>query len=181
MERDRHRLPALRRGAPDLLTAFSDDEKHLRLYNQPGVYMAWMSQAVKDVGRAFDLLIERTQADASRIALAGASRGTIAAAVGAGFDRRFSPVTLLFGGHATPFRARPSSACPANYIARIAPRPLLMLNSRNDQTFPPGSAVKPLFALAGQPRDIIWTRGGHMVMTEADTAAVMSWLREKMH
>jgi pimeloyl-ACP methyl ester carboxylesterase len=175
-------LPHFGERATDLLTVFSDDEKHLRLYNQPGVYLAWMSQAVKDVGRAFDLLIERTHADASHVALVGASRGAIAATVAAGFDRRFSPVALLFGGHSTPFeRDHLESVCPANYIARIAPRPLLMLNSVNDQTMLRGSSVQPLFALAGRPKDIIWTRGGHMVMTELDVAAVMSWLREKMH
>jgi hypothetical protein len=55
-----------------------------------------------------------------------------------------------------------------------------MLNSVNDQTFPRSAAVDPLFALAGQPKDATWTTGGHMVMTEADMAAVMTWLQRAM-
>jgi acetyl esterase/lipase len=174
-------LPYFGERATDLLTAYSDDEKHRRLYNQPSVYLGWMTQTVRDVGRAFDLLIERTHADAGRVALVGASRGAIAATVAAGVDRRFSPVVLLFGGHSTPSELdHLAPACPANYIARIAPRPLLMLNSVNDQTMLRGPSVQPLFALAGQPKDFIWTHGGHMVMTESNLAAVMSWLRRKM-
>ena len=92
-----------------------------------------MTQTVRDIGRAFDLLVEWTHADPKRVALVGASRGAIAAAVAAGIDRRFSPVALLFGGHSTRNELNHlAPACPANYIGRIAPRPLLMLNSTND-------------------------------------------------
>jgi hypothetical protein len=105
----------------------------------------------------------------------------MAAAVAAGVDRRFGPVALLFGGHSTPWELNHLElVCPANYIGRIAPRPLLMLNSVNDQTMLRASAVQPLFALTRQPKDLIWTNGGHMVMTEPDIAAVMSWLRQKV-
>jgi dienelactone hydrolase len=174
-------LPYFGERATDLLTTYTDDEKHQRLYNQPGVYLAWTTQTVRDVRRAFDLLLARTGADAGRIALVGSSRGAMAAALAAGIDSRFSPVALLFGGHATAAELHHLElVCPANYIGRIAPRPLLMLNSVNDQTFPRSAAVDPLFALAGQPKDATWTTGGHMVMTEADMAAVMTWLQRAM-
>jgi pimeloyl-ACP methyl ester carboxylesterase len=174
-------LPFFGERATDLLTAYSDEEKHGQLYNQPGVYLAWMTQSVRDIRRAYDVLIQKG-VDSGRVALVGASRGAIAGTIAAGVDRRFSPVALLFAGHATPLELdHVEAVCPANYIAHIAPRPLFMLNSMNDQTFPPGLAVKPLFALAGGPKQIIWTGGGHMVLTDTDVAAVVGWLRGRLN
>ena len=51
-----------------LLTTYTDPEKHARLYNQPSTYLGWVSQTVKDVGRAFDWLVEERKADPRRIA-----------------------------------------------------------------------------------------------------------------
>ena len=39
-------------------------------------------------------------------------------------------------------------------------------------------AVEPLFKLAKQPKQIIWTDGGHGFMTEDHRAAILQWLRE---
>ena len=39
-----------------LLSTFSEQEKHVKLYNQPAVYLAWVTQTVKDVSRAVDFL-----------------------------------------------------------------------------------------------------------------------------
>ena len=105
----------------------------------------------------------------------------MAATVTAGIDGRFGPVALLYAGHSTPAEWNHlAPSCLANYIGRIAPRPLLMLNSPNDSTFPQDSAVAPLIRLAGPGTDVIWTDGGHMVMTETEKTAVMTWLRQKM-
>ena len=83
----------------DLLTTFTEQEKHDRLYNQPSVYLAWITQTVKDVSRAFDLLVEQRGADARRIALIGLSRGAIVAAIAGAADRRLDAVAMLYGGH----------------------------------------------------------------------------------
>ena len=40
-------------------------------------------------------------------------------------------------------------------------------------------SVEPLFKLARQPKQIIWTDGGHMFMTEENRAAIIHWLREQ--
>src|SRR5687768_10273864 len=58
-----------------LLNTFTEGEKHEQLYNQPSAYLAWVTQTVKDVGRALDFLIEQRGADPKRLALAGFSRG----------------------------------------------------------------------------------------------------------
>jgi len=163
-----------------LLTTFSDKEKHDNLYNQPSVYLAWVEQVVKDIRRGIDLLVEQRGVDARRTGIVGASRGAIVATIAAGVDRRLSPALLLFAGHydAGENNHLPA-ACPANYIARIAPRPVLMINGTEDSDMIKDRAVEPLFKLAGQPKQIVWTAGGHMFMTEENRAAMIQWLREQ--
>ncbi len=118
-----------------LLTSFSEQEKHDKLYNQPSTYLAWVTQTVKDVSRAIDFMVEQRGVDARRTGLAGLSRGAMLGTIAAGVDRRISPVALLFGGH---FDALETShlpaACPANYVGRIAPRSLLMVNGTRTRT-----------------------------------------------
>jgi dipeptidyl aminopeptidase/acylaminoacyl peptidase len=164
----------------ELLTTFSDKEKHDKLYNQPSVYLGWVTQTVKDVRRGIDLLVEQRGVDARRTGIVGASRGAILATIASGVDRRLSPVLLQFAGH---FDAGENNhlpaACPANYIARIAPRPVLMINGTEDSDMIKDRAVEPLFKLARQPKQIIWTDGGHMFMNEEHRATMIQWLREQ--
>jgi fermentation-respiration switch protein FrsA (DUF1100 family) len=89
-------------------------------------------------------------------------------------------VILLYGGH---FDADENghlpAACPANYIGRIAPRPLLMINGTQDAIMSKELSVDPMFKLARQPKQIIWTDGGHMFTNEEHRAAMIRWLREQ--
>lgn len=163
-----------------LLTSYSEQEKHERLYNQPSLYLAWITQSVKDISRAIDFLVEQRGIDARRIGLMGLSRGAIVSSIAAGVDRRLSPVLLSYGGHFDALEnGHLPAACPANYIGRIAPRPLLMINGTQDSDMIKDRAVDPLFKLAKQPKQIIWTDGGHGFMTEEHRAAMIQWLRER--
>ena len=163
-----------------LLTTFSQADKHEKLYNQPPVYLAWTIQSAKDVGRAMDFLVGQRGVDPRRTGIFGASRGAIVATIVAAADRRLSPVILDYGGH---FDAEETghlpAACPANYIGRIAPRPLLMINGTQDVIMNKELSVDPMFKLARQPKQIIWTDGGHMFMNEEHRAAMIRWLREQ--
>ena len=51
---------------------------------------------------------------------------------------------------------------PARYVAAIAPRPLLMVNGVDDPQMP-ASAVRSLYAAAGEPKSIVWLRTGHLM------------------
>ena len=162
-----------------LLTTFSEQEKYDRLYNQPSLYLAWITQSVKDVSRALDFMVEQRGVDPRRTGITGASRGAIVASIAAGVDQRLSPVLLIYAGHNASIEyGHLPPACPANYIARIAPRPLLMINGTQDAVMVKDSSVEPLFKLARQPKQIIWTDGGHMFMNEEHRAAMIQWLRE---
>lgn len=41
-----------------LLTTFTEEDEHQQLYNQPGRYLSWVTQSIRDAGRAFDLLVQ---------------------------------------------------------------------------------------------------------------------------
>ena len=165
----------------ELLSNFTEPEKHERLYNQPSVYLAWVVHTVKDVGRAYDFLVKEKGADPRRIGLFGNSRGAIVGAIAAGADRRLAAVVLLNGGHfdAGELEHLPA-ACPANYIGRISPRPLLMLHGKYDTDHIPATSVEPLYRLARAPKQILWSETGHTFPPEDNQAAMLKWLRENL-
>jgi dienelactone hydrolase len=133
---------------------------------------------VKDVSRALDFMVEQRGVDPRRTGITGASRGAIVASIAAGVDERLSPVLLIYAGHnASIEHGHLPPACPANYITRIARRPLLMINGTQDAVMLKDSAVEPLFRLARQPKQIIWTDGGHAFMNDEHRAAMVQWLR----
>ena len=164
-----------------LLTKFTDAEKHEMLYNQPSTYLAWVTQTVKDVGRALDFLIEQRGADPKRLAIVGLSRGaTIGTIVGA-VERRLSAVVLVYGGHFDAMeRGHLPAACPANYIGHISPRPLLTINGNRDTDMVKEKEVLPLLRLAKPPKLSLWADTGHQLPTEEHRAAMVQWLQERL-
>lgn len=171
-------MPYFGERASGLLTTYSEQEKHEKLYNEPSTYLSWITQVTKDSRRAFDLLINERGADPKRIALVGISRGAIVAAIAGAVEKRFSGVALIYGGHFDALETgHLPAACPANYIGRIAPRPLFMINGTQDSDMIRDRSVEPLFKVARQPKQIIWTDGGHMFMNEEQRAAIIQWLR----
>ena len=174
-------MPNFGERATDLLTTFTEQEKHDRLYNQPPVYLAWITQTVKDVSRAYDLLVEQRGADPKRVALVGMSRGGIVATIAGAAERRLAAVAILNGGHFDALeREHLPAACPANYIGRISPRPLLMINGTRDTDMIKETSVEPLQRLAKQPRTILWAEAGHQMLSEEHRSAFLRWLQESL-
>jgi fermentation-respiration switch protein FrsA (DUF1100 family) len=65
---------------------------------------------------------------------------------------------------------------PAHYVARIAPRRLLVIAARDDQQFP-AEAVIAFFDRARQPKELRWTNTRHVGVRDRKTVdAVMSEL-----
>jgi dienelactone hydrolase len=165
----------------DLFTTFSEQEKHDRLYNQPSAYLAWVTQTVKDVGRSLDLLVDQRGADPKHLAIVGTSRGAIVSTIAGAAERRLSAVVLLYGGHFDALeREHLPAACPANYIGRISPRPLLTINGNLDTDLVKDKEVMPLLRLAKPPKLSLWADTGHQLPTEEHRAAMVQWLRETL-
>lgn len=162
----------------DLLETFSMQEKAERLYSEGSTYLAWVTQTVKDVGRSIDLLLERESVDPDRIILVGTSRGGVLGTIVAAAETRLAGAAILYAGHAGSWASieHPGAACPANYIGRIAPRPLLMINGNDDQIFRKQTAVLPLQTLAGEGAEIVWLDTGHTTAGEEQAANLFRWL-----
>ncbi len=169
------------RASDTMFTAFTEQEKHEKLYNQPSAYLSWIIQSVKDASRSIDFLVEQRNADPQRIALVGISRGGIVAEIIGGVERRFAAVVLLYGGHFDALENNHlPAACPANYIGHISPRPLLMINGTRDTDLIKESSVEPLYRVAKMPKQILWADTGHQLPTEEHRTYMLQWLREKL-
>jgi dienelactone hydrolase len=161
-----------------LLTTFTEQDKHERLYNRPGTYLEWVGQTVKDVGRAYDFLVRERGADPARIGLVGISRGAQLAFIVGAADGRLAAVAAVFGGHFDALETgHLPAACPANYIGRISPRPLFMVNGSRDQDYVRERTVEPLQRLARDPKEIHWIDTGHTAITPQYRPALAEWLR----
>ena len=164
----------------DLLTTFTEQEKHERLYNQPASYLAWTTQTVKDVGRSLDLLVRERKADPTRIVLIGFSRGAIVGTIAGAVHRRFRSVALLYGAHFDALeREHLAAACNANYIGRISPRPVLAINGLHDMDHMKEPSVAPLLKLAKEPREVIWAATGHQSALDDELRGrMLQWLQK---
>lgn len=161
-----------------LLTTYTEPEKHEKLYNQPATYLDFVTQTVKDVSRSYDLLVREQSVDPDRIALVGFSRGAQLAMIVGGAEKRLAAVAILHGGHFDYYETgHRAAACPANYIGRISPRPVLMINGENDADYLAETAVRPLQRLLGEPKQIRWTDAGHGFLSEEDRTILIEWLR----
>jgi dienelactone hydrolase len=164
-----------------LFPTFSTRERHELLYNNEPAYLEWVQQTVKDVGRTFDFLVQERGADRRRIGIVGESRGAVLGLIAAGADERLAAVALLHAGHFdSGENGHLPAACPANYIGRINPRPLMMVNGERDVVFAPETAIRPLQLLAQDHEHFRWNDGSHTAMTEEDWSALVSFLRESL-
>jgi dienelactone hydrolase len=73
---------------------------------------------------------------------------------------RFAPARVLVAGLADLLVSGPRLA-PDRWVARISPRPFVMINATEDERMPRPS-VETLYASARQPKEIIWLSGRHV-------------------
>lgn len=142
-------------------------------------------QTVIDLRRGVDYLQTRKEIDPDRIGYIGASMGGIIGAMFAGVDERVkAPVLLVAGGDWKILMERSTLSMwrdaarnnpqqiqealrvmdvvdPVNWVGRIAPRPVLFINGDADDVVPVESN-KALHNAAGEPKKIVWYKGGHV-------------------
>jgi hypothetical protein len=73
--------------------------------------------------------------------------------------------SVPIAGLATMLISGPRLA-PEQWVADIAPRPLVMINAMDDERLPRGSIAR-LYGRANEPKEMIWVTGGH-VRSEAE-------------
>jgi hypothetical protein len=135
---------------------------------------------------ALDYLLSRPDVDPARVELVGASFGAPFATIAAALDTRVTRLWLVHAG-GEPFTLienglRPSIAfaparqavaalatllasgprfAPEAWVGRVAPRPVVMINARDDERIP-RRAVDVLWARVREPRQQSWLDGRHV-------------------
>ncbi len=144
-------------------------------FDLTGKYKYWtrnvITQTVFDLRRAVDFIESRPELDAKRIGYYGISLGGITGTIFCGVDKRIKvPIIALAGGQLNLLYKKEailkeakdflSIVEPLNYVEQIAPRPLLMLNAKNDEIVPPIMSTL-LFRAANEPKEIVWYDAKH--------------------
>ncbi|BET65683.1 hypothetical protein ASA1KI_06010 [Opitutales bacterium ASA1] len=135
---------------------------------------------------ALEWLAAQPWVDPERIELVGVSLGTPFAAVAGALEPRFRRVWFLHGGAdnrawldaslaediPSSFLRRPAAALlhllahgatfdTERWVARIAPRPIVVVGARQDEGLTREN-VQRLHDAATGPRELVWTDGGHV-------------------
>jgi hypothetical protein len=144
---------------------------------------------LRRIPRLFSLggayLTQRSDVDSSRIAMVVTSFAVPFGVRAAAKDRRFRNVGLIYGAgnlgkvleanlSLKSWLLRKTAVWlagelyyefePTQYVAAIAPRPLIMVNGRDDPQMPI-EAVRALYDAAREPKTLIWLTTGHLLPT----------------
>ena len=163
-----------------------------------------IQQAIRDTAPALmlamDYLITQSQINPERIELAGVSLGAFFVSVPGALDPRFRRVWLIHGagepdkvlGKGTERYTSSAALCyvsgkllswmtlshhlgPEQWVGRISPRPVIIINARQDPSFP-ASSITALHNAAKEPYEIIWTEGTHIMPSRVEIVEAISSL-----
>jgi dienelactone hydrolase len=130
-----------------------------------------ITQTVFDLRRAVDFIQTRKELDSNRIGYYGISLGGIIGTIFSSVEPRIKVpvialagggINLMFGMEALSDDVKDylSIIEPLNFVDKIAPRPLLMINAENDDIVPPMMS-KLMFKAAKEPKEILWYPSKH--------------------
>ncbi len=146
---------------------------------------------------ALDHLLAMRDVDTTRVELIGASFGAPFAAIVAALDQRVTRLWLLHAAAdpyrllehnmhnyigVAPLRATAAGIAnvliagprldPARWVARVAPRPVIMINALEDERIP-RVLVDRLYASAAEPKARHWLPGLHMQRNRRDVLGAL--------
>lgn len=135
---------------------------------------------------ALDWIVAQPGVDATRVELVGVSLGAPFACIAGALDERVARVWAIHGGGDAPalidagLKRRMSFGparwivaraawivaggpplAPERWVGRIAPRPFVQVAARDDERIPRAS-IDALFDAAREPKELVWTEGGHV-------------------
>ncbi len=136
-------------------------------------------QSIVDMRRGLDFLETCDEVDVERAGYIGISMGAIMGGVLAGVDERIDAAVLIIGGSWGGGAQTQAGAelDPATFIGLMSPRPVLMLNGRNDPIVPPSWAQR-LYDAAKEPKRIVWYDTEHSVPPVQAMAEIQQFLGE---
>lgn len=135
---------------------------------------------------AMDFLEQQPYVDTQRVELVGGSLGAFLVSVPGALDQRFRRIWLIHGAgnprevfehrmqQYIDFKPLQKLAArllaiftashhlrPEKWVGRISPRPVIVVNARDDEAYP-ASSVESLHEALGNPAEVIWTEGLHV-------------------
>jgi formylglycine-generating enzyme required for sulfatase activity/dienelactone hydrolase len=133
-------------------------------------------QQIKDLSRSVDYVLTRSDLDPDRIAYFGVSFGARLGPLALAVERRFKAAVLWSGGFSSGTKL--PEIDEINYAPRVTV-PVLMLNGRQDFTFPVESSQEPMFQLLGtsdeHKRRVLFD-GGHVFPFARVQKDTLDWL-----
>jgi len=156
-------------------------------------------QSIVDYRRALDYLATRQDVRADKVGLVGASMGAIMGTILTAVERRVAAALLLVGGgdwkkfiqasqHPAAASLLPileipqvakelAALDPVTYAPYISPRPVWMVNGRQDEIVPP-LAADALHQACREPKRVVWYDGGHLPPLPVLLQVVPQWMDE---
>ncbi len=135
---------------------------------------------------AIDWVLTQPGLDPARIELVGVSLGAPFACIAGALDERVARVWSIHGGGDVPemieaglerrigfaparwalaragwIAAGGPPLAPERWVAGIAPRPFVLVAAHGDERVP-RACTDALFAAAREPKELVWTEGGHV-------------------
>lgn len=170
-------------------TALTQDKHESVLINYPYLMRDVFVQTVVDIRRAVDYLQKRDDIEKNRIYYIGISMGAIQGVLATAVEKRIKGLVTVVGGgnflECNPmYKAMPGPKDlllvmePLNYVGKIPPRPLLMLNGEKDPLMPQACA-KALFDAAGEPKRQIFYDTKHNIPLEEGMNTIIEWLKQR--
>ena len=147
------------------------------LFELAGPSGGWV-QSIVDMRRGLQYLETRDDIDMGHVGYIGMSMGAIMGGVTCSIDERIDGAILILGGSlGAVIPGLFDNVDPANYIHLLEPRPLLMLNGKNDELIS-AAAAQRLFDAAKEPKRIVWYDTGHTVPPDEALKEISAFLQE---
>ncbi|MCX7597817.1 MAG: alpha/beta fold hydrolase [Armatimonadetes bacterium] len=156
-------------------------------------------QTVVDYRRALDYLATREDVKADKVGLVGASMGAILGTIVTAVEPRVATALLLVGGgdwkKFVQASQHPAAAAllpvfempevarelatldPVTYAPYISPRPVWLVNGRQDEIVP-ALAADALHQACREPKKVVWYDGGHLPPLPVLLQVVPQWMNE---
>ena len=154
----------------------------------------FVGRGVADLQRGVDVLASLDTVDGARIGFVGFSLGGMLGTVFTAQEPRIRAAVIVIAGSFAHMRywergdtdeerasrrAAAEATDPVHFVATIAPRPLLMINTEDDPVFP-REAVLALFDAAREPKELRWHPGTHHQWGASVFKDAWSFLRQHL-
>lgn len=158
-----------------ILGGAADPDPHGFDAGSRSLWVEFTRQTLCDLRVCLDAMGALPEIDAERVVYASFSLGSLLGALFCALDPRPRAAALaLAGGGFGPARVD-----PARYIAKLAPRPLLMVNATRDELIS-RQAAQTLFVAAADPKTIEWFDADHHALPGRALKTLWLFIREQL-